>query len=498
MFSLHSRQSCGIGEFYDLIPLIFWCEQLGFDLIQLLPLNDTGIETSPYCALSANALNPIHLSLGQLSGVSEHPKLMQQITNLQKLTSSQKIDYKIVLQGKELFFIDYFKAQAHTLPSSSEYQRFKDYNPWLPGYALFKTLKVRYNWHCWEEWPAPFRNLDITDIDLNTVPELHEEIERHIFLQFLCFQQMKEVKSWAASRNIFIKGDIPILINKESADVWLNRKLFLMEYTAGAPPDMYAKEGQNWGFPLYNWAALENEFYQWWIERLKSASNFYHIYRLDHIVGFFRIWGIPQGQKPKNGFFIPINISHWIPQGEAIMRMMLNNCEMLPIGEDLGVVPSEVRLSLKKLGICGTKVMRWERRWNTDKGFINPLDYDPISMTTASTHDSETLQLWWAHQRREARLYANDLGWTYQPELSQEQRMSILMASHQSSSIFHVNLLQEYLALIPEMTWPNPVDERINLPGTISNANWTYRFKPSVEDIVGSKKLTSIMSCFPS
>lgn len=487
MFSLHSQQSCGIGEYPDLLPIISWCKELGFDVIQLLPLNDTGHETSPYCAISANALNPIHLGLSHLNDVSNHPQFQQQITELQKLNSLQRIDYDAVRTHKEKFLTDYFQTQVASLPSSAEYQAFKKNNPWVFGYALFKALKIQRNWQSWEEWPALLRDPDI--INLQYFPELGNEVEHHIFIQFLCFQQMKEVKQYATAHNVFIKGDIPILINKESADVWLNRKLFLMQYEAGAPPDKYVKEGQNWGFPLYNWTALHNEFYQWWIERLKVASTCYHIYRIDHIVGFYRIWGISQGQKPKEGLFIPQDISLWIPQGETIMRMMLNNCAMLPIGEDLGTVPPEVRINLKKLGICGTKMMRWERRWLTDKGFIDPLDYDPESMTTVSTHDSETLQLWWSNHPEEARLYAKTVGSTYIKVLTEKERLSILTASHSSGSLFHINLLQEYLALVPGMTWPNPEDERINIPGTISKKNWTYRFKPSVEEIIKNAPL---------
>lgn len=496
LFSLHSKQSCGIGEFPDLLPIISWCKQIGFDVIQLLPLNDTGNETSPYSALSANALNPIYLGLSQLPGIANRSQLQEQIIKLQQLNTSQRVDYTAVHREKEIFLLKYFHSQSNILKSLPEYQQFKNYNPWLQGYALFKALKIHRHWQSWETWPGHLKNPDIHS--LVNCCELQEEVEFHIFLQFLCFQQMKQVKSFASKQNILIKGDIPILINRESADVWLNRELFLMQYSAGAPPDMYSKEGQNWGFPLYNWTAMQNEFYQWWIERLNVASNFYHIYRIDHIVGFYRIWGIPKGLKPKEGFFIPENIKSWIPQGEVIMRMMLSNCDMLPIGEDLGTIPPEVRMNLKKLAICGTKVMRWERRWLTDKSFIDPLEYEPESMSTVSTHDSETLQLWWSNQPKEAHLYAKTLGFNYYPELTNKERILILTACHNSGSLFHINLLQEYLALIPNMTWPNPKDERINLPGTVSEKNWTYRFRPTVEEIIENQILGSAMNALLS
>ncbi|MBA3816224.1 MAG: 4-alpha-glucanotransferase [Parachlamydiaceae bacterium] len=494
LFSLHSQNSCGIGEYPDLLPMITWCRQTGFDVIQLLPLNDTGDESSPYCAISANALNPIHLGLTKLTGINNNLLLQQQINELQKLNSLKNIDYKQIRQLKEKFFSDYYQTQVASLPLHKEYQEFKWKNPWLLGYAFFKVLKKQFNWQSWELWPEYLKNPDLTRLEeMSSVPEIHHEMEFYIFIQFLCFQQIEEVRQFATENNIFLKGDIPILINKESADVWLNRKLFLMQYTAGAPPDMYSKEGQNWGFPIYDWSALQNEFYQWWIERLKVASCCYHMYRIDHIVGFYRIWAILNGHKPKEGIFIPEDESSWIPQGDAIMRMMLNNCPMLPIGEDLGTIPEEVRSNLKSLGICGTKVMRWERYWLSNKAFIDPLDYDEESMSTVSTHDSETLQLWWTHQP-EAKLYAKTMGWKYQSELTQEHRISILQACHQSGSLFHINLFQEYLALIPDLSWPNPEDDRINFPGTVSERNWTYRFKPSVEEIVQNQALKLIIS----
>jgi 4-alpha-glucanotransferase len=454
-------------------------------------LNDTGNESSPYCAISANALNPIYLGLIRLKGISDYPDLQKQISELQTLDKQQRIDYSAVRNLKEKLLKDYFQTQQASLPSLAEYQRFKTFNPWVFGYALFKALKIKRNWQSWEKWPIPIKDPDLNQIEID--PQLREETELHIFVQYLCFQQMEEVKQFATTNQVFLKGDIPILINKESADVWLNRKLFLMQYEAGAPPDMYAKKGQKWGFPLYDWSAMQNEFYQWWIERLQVASLFYHIYRIDHIVGFYRIWGIPKGLKPAEGHFIPEDVSAWIPQGNAIMRMMLNNCPMLPIGEDLGTIPPEVRVHLRDLGICGTKVMRWERRWLKDKGFINPLDYESESMTTVSTHDSETLQQWWEKHPDEARLFCQSLGWKYTPDLSDNIRLNILKISHNSNSLFHINLLQEYLALVPGMTWPKVEDERINIPGTVSETNWTYRFKPSVEEIVGNEPLKLVM-----
>lgn len=488
LFSLRTKDSSGIGEFKDLIPMIDWCKSLGLDVLQLLPLNDTGLDTSPYSALSAFALNPVHLSLAHLPQAQENSLLNTMLKDLQKYNSTQRIDYQKLHIGREHFLQEYFKVYGQGILSEDGYRQFIDSNPWVKGYALFKAMKSYSGWKSWEMWPEEIKNPSETN--LKTLETKFEyEIEYLSLIQYLCFRQMQEVKQYAEKAGVFLKGDIPILINRESADVWLNRHLFNMGYAAGAPPDMYSEEGQKWGFPIYNWDLLTQEDYAWWKLRLAAAQNFYHLYRIDHVVGFFRIWAIPIDRKAKEGHFEPRDKSTWIAHGKRIMRMMLESSLMLPIAEDLGVVPPDVRACLKSLGICGTKVMRWERHWEADKSFIPPEDYPPISMTTVSTHDSDTLQLWWIKSPEEAKEYCKFRGWEYSAPLSPEYQMAILYDSHHTPSFFHINLLNEYLALFPELVWPNPEDERINIPGLIADRNWSYRFRPSVEEIVENNLL---------
>ncbi len=491
LFSLHTKQSCGIGEYKDLIPMIDWCREIGYDVLQLLPLNDTGPDTSPYSALSAFALNPLFLSLADLPNLSEDLKGL--LPPLQDLSKTQRIDYGKVGKGKEQFLRHYYKRMGDSTKSKEQYQQFVRENPWLEAYALFKAIKIKVNWKPWQEWEPEWQNPD-EKVYRRLVEQYKDEIAYHIFLQYFCFQQMEEVKAHAEAKGVFLKGDIPILISPESADVWLYGKLFLIYYSAGAPPDMYSKEGQNWKFPIYDWEEMERQNYQWWKLRLQVACRYYHIYRLDHIVGFFRIWAIPQGAQGNQGRFIPEDKSQWIPHGEKIMYMMLDSSPMLPIGEDLGTVPNEVRACLRRLGICGTKVMRWERRWEGDKGFIDGKDYPIESMTTVSTHDSETLTMWWNSETGEVKEYCQFKGWNYSKPLPTKLLYALLKDSHHSASLFHINLLQEYFPLVPGFSWPNPDDERINVPGTISPRNWSYRFRPSVEEIVQNPKLKTIMA----
>lgn len=496
LFSLHSESSCGIGEYPDLIPLVKWCHETGFDVIQLLPLNDTGVNPSPYSSISAFALNPIHLGLAKLPNLEQYPELLALLPAMQARNSLQRVDYLSVGTSKDDFLRKYYQTILTTTPhfisGSTDFKFFVQQNDWLYPFALFKALKIHYNWASWTHWEPVLQNIS-KELYQQLLSQYSDEISYHIFVQYFCFQQMKDVKYEAEKFGVFIKGDIPILIDRESADVWFNRSLFHMEYSAGSPPDMYSDEGQNWGSPIYNWSEIEKENYSWWKKRLAVADEIYHLYRIDHIVGFYRIWAIPAGSPGRDGMFIPQDARTWIALGERMMREMLVHCMLLPIGEDLGAVPSEVRDNLRSLGICGTKVVRWERMWNEDRRFI-PFNLYPVdSMTTVSTHDSEPLQLWWKNNPEEAGDFSRFMNWTYTPDLTLAHHEELMSNSHKTGSLFHINLLQEYLVLVPGMTWPNPEDERVNVPGIVSDRNWSYRFKPSVEEIISSPSLCKIM-----
>jgi 4-alpha-glucanotransferase len=497
--ALHSKKSCGIGEFFDLLPLIAWCKKVGMDVIQLLPLNDSGCDPSPYNALSSCALNPLYLSLHALPYLGKHPFLRKKLSALRKLSESPRISYSDVQSHKLHFLHAYFDHTATTHLKSRAFHDFVKEHPWVEAYGLFKVLKDRLGQNSWTTWPSEVKTPSPAEYE-ELVKHFWNEISFYVLLQFLSFQQLQEVKAYASSQGVLLKGDIPILVSAESVDVWRLPTLFDCSLSAGAPPDQYNREGQNWGFPLFRWPAHQKERYAWWIQRLRTASCFYDAYRIDHVVGFFRIWAIPHGKPAGEGAFTPSDTALWVPQGKGVLEMMLANTSMLPIAEDLGTVPDAVRTCLLELGLCGTKVIRWERAWHSPgREFLPYASYPTISMTTVSTHDSETLQQWWRDLPEEARAFAAFKHWNYAPSLSIEQRREILRDSHRTPSLFHINLLQEYLALFPSLVWPNPDDERINVPGTLLQTNWTYRFRPSVEEIVSHSGLQlEIQNLLPS
>lgn len=488
--ALRTEKSCGIGEFKDLLPLIDWCAELNLQIIQLLPLNDSGNDPSPYNNLSSCALNPIYISLRALPAIDED--LFKELNLFEKLENRGRIAYAEVHSHKMAWLRRYFEAVAPELSRNPKFHDFIASNPWLKPYALFKVLKNQMEHNSWLTWP---RNL----VGLH-MAEMEELIEKHwnevcffIALQYWCCRQLSEVKEYAQEKGIYLKGDIPILISPDSHDVWQHPEFFNLSLAAGAPPDVYNPKGQYWGFPLYNWDVKKRSQYSWWKERITYAAHFYDLFRIDHVVGFFRVWGIPLSQTPDQGSFVPQDENLWIPEGHERIEMILRYSPMLPIAEDLGSVPMEIKQLLMNMGICGTRVMRWERFWDGDKSYVPIGQYPVLSMTTVSTHDSLTLEQWWKELPEEAELYAQSKNWEYSPELSREKRMTILWDSHHSSSLFHINLLLEYLALFPELSWPHPEEERINVPGTISPKNWTYRFRTSLEEIVSHDGLKKAM-----
>jgi len=489
---LRTATSGGIGEYLDLIPLIDWCKKLGMDVIQLLPLNDSGLDPSPYNAISSCALNPIFLKLSALPYLDTLPALSDKIEMLYEYNIMPITAYQEVLKEKMDWLRQYIEEVAPHIEKEQEYQHFQAAFPWIESYSLFKTLLLKFDYASWETWPNEYRQpTPEKRCELNET--YTNEIAFHTILQYLCFQQLIHVKEHAEKHHVFLKGDLPILISRNSSDVWQDPQFFDLLHTAGAPPDQYSTEGQNWGFPLFNWDAMRQDNYRFWKERLQAAGNFYHLYRIDHTVGFFRIWGIPLNHPSRDGHFFPSEPSQYLPQGSHILSMLAASSTMLPIAEDLGTVPPEVRICLKELGIPGTRVMRWELDWTKPppQPFIPLKEYWPLSMTCVSTHDSETLGGWWKSHSQDAARWAHHKHWHYSPELSHEHRKSYLRDSHHTSSLFHVNLLQEYLALYPELIAANPDEERINVPGTISPNNWTYRYRPTVETIVSHKGLLS-------
>lgn len=387
------------------------------------------------------------------------------------------------------------------------------------------------------------------------------------WIQWQLYEQLKELKSYASMNGVLLMGDLPFLVSRESADVWAhqsaNSGYFKLELSSGAPPDMYFAFGQKWGMPPYDWENIGKDNYTYIIDRLKYAENFYHIYRIDHFIGLFRIWTVDYYETDNafEGKFDPEDEKLWERHGKDIIKVMLNSSKMLPCAEDLGTVPECSYKTLKEFGILGTDFQRFNKN-KSDYSFISPDNYRKNSVANLSTHDSSIFINWWKYEagtieknlfkmlcnakkingRRYIHIKKKLFGPTAQygrlrwkkkikninsllkilalPEKESIDIISLYKVSYneknkflkyivracgehlssnqskpsallvkkclerisQSSSIFSIQLLQDWLSLDKDLLKKmNHLSYRINIPGIISRNNWTLRVPLSLE-----------------
>jgi 4-alpha-glucanotransferase len=287
--ALRSVESCGVGEFADLVPLGQWCREAGLDLIQLLPVNDTGGNSSPYSALSAFALHPLHIRLQNLPGAARYAK---EISGFQ--TALGRFSYPRTHAFKLSLLERLFADNEQSIVADAAFALWREQNPWVIPYAVFTALRKENAQKPWWSWPNlgdPGPEQITAWWDSNPAQCL-----LHAWVQFEAEKQLAAASRSLSDMGVHLKGDLPILMSGDSADVWAYRRFFDLSAHAGAPPDMFSPDGQNWGFPVYDWEALARDDYRWWKERLGQAGKFFHAFRIDHVLGFFRIWRIARGE----------------------------------------------------------------------------------------------------------------------------------------------------------------------------------------------------------
>jgi len=313
------------GEFPDIASLARLAKYWSMDVVQLLPVNDTGSQTSPYSALSAFALNPIYLRIQSLPELEARKALglspgrggeaaAKAREAALKLTSafgeSAKVPYEEILERKAAILETLWNAISTETGGDrliAEVEAWSARNAWVKTYACFVELKRRFGGKAWWEWPE-FGMADQAFIEaLWRDPAYASGLRFRAWLQMRAEEQFAAACAEARSIGVDVLGDIPILMNADSADVWFDRALFDTNRAAGAPPDMYSQLGQNWGFPLYHWDEIERRGYSFWKARLASADKFYTMYRIDHVLGFFRIWAIDKHEA--DGF-----LGHFVPE----------------------------------------------------------------------------------------------------------------------------------------------------------------------------------------
>lgn len=312
IFSLRTEDSFGIGEFSDLKKMTDWANITGQKIIQILPVNDTTItykwtDSYPYNAISIYALHPIYL------GLKEHPLKDKTLykkyeTEAKALNSLKEIDYEKVLTLKIAYINDLFQEiGAETLQSTDFSEFYKKNESWLFPYAYFTYFRDKYqtaNYTKWEEYAKYDKKL--LEKLIKAEPEIQATINQAFFTQYLLHKQLEEARIYANKNNVVLKGDIPIGISRNSVEAWIEPGLFNLDTQTGAPPDDFSITGQNWGFPTYNWHEMAKDGYNWWKKRFIKMSDYFDVYRIDHILGFFRIWEIPVSSvQGLLGYFSP-------------------------------------------------------------------------------------------------------------------------------------------------------------------------------------------------
>ncbi|PYJ70043.1 MAG: hypothetical protein DME76_06945 [Verrucomicrobia bacterium] len=435
LFALRGKDDLGIGDVAALRELVDWVAAIGFELVQLLPINETGADNSPYNAISAVAIEPTTLHLAPNSP----PDLTREdfdasladadIPSLRR----DAVKYRQVRRLKRRLLEKAFaNFSAHAGDErQAEFQKFcEEESAWLRDYAFFRVLMEENDGSAaWDRWRAQHQTMESARSWLRDLPperqaSLTRRQEFFSYVQWIANEQWQDVKAFAEQRGVALMGDIPFGVSFYSADVFARPNEFMLDWFGGAPPEPHFKDdaftqkwGQNWGIPLYRWDTMRANKFQWWRERVRAVRRVFHLFRIDHVQGFYRIYAFPWRPR-KNKEFLPLDgqqmlertgdrAPHFIPrddetpenretnkrEGEEYLRVVLEEAGAARvIGEDLGVVPEYVRPNLRSLGIAGFKIPQWE----TYHGMIIPGDrYERLSVATYATHDHKPLRALW-------------------------------------------------------------------------------------------------------
>ncbi len=300
VFSLRSKGSFGVGDFGDLKMMIDWIAETNQKVLQILPVNDTTsthtwTDSYPYSAISIFALHPQFADLRQLPAIKDRKKAEDYEALREELNALKQIDYERVNNAKTEYLRIIFKQEGEEAMKTDGFKEFmKENEHWIAPYAKYCSLRDKYGCVDFAKWKG---NEQWNEADRKALldPKTKEfkEVAFYYYVQFILNNQMRAAHEYAMARGVILKGDIPIGVNRNGCDVWHEPQYFNLNSQAGAPPDAFSINGQNWGFPTYNWQRMIDDGCQWWIRRFLNMSKFFDAYRIDHVLGFFRIWAIP-------------------------------------------------------------------------------------------------------------------------------------------------------------------------------------------------------------
>lgn len=300
VFSLRSEKSCGVGDFGDLKRMIDWAVATHQKAVQILPINDTTMthtwtDSYPYNSISIYAFHPMYADLKQLGRLKEKEQMVGFDKRRKELNALPAVDYEAVNKMKWEYFRLIFEQEGEKVLASDAFRSFYEANKeWLRPYAVFSYLRDAYKTPDFRKWPR-YGTYDAKEIEVLCRPESadYPHIAIYYYIQFNLHLQLLSATEHARANGVVLKGDIPIGISRNSVEAWTEPHYFNLNGQAGAPPDDFSVNGQNWGFPTYNWDVMEKDGYAWWMKRFRKMAEYFDAYRIDHILGFFRIWEIP-------------------------------------------------------------------------------------------------------------------------------------------------------------------------------------------------------------
>ena len=532
LFALRRENDLGIGDLRTLREFIDWVADGGFKLVQLLPVNETGPDNSPYNAISAAAIEPTTLDLAP--GTPEN--LTQQdfdtvltaagIDRLRRGPVKYRRVKKLKWELLEKAFANFSANESE--PGKSRFEKFcADESNWLSDYSLFRSLmEANDNDVRWDKWRKSHRSPEAARGWLERQPgEERSQVEQRqkffCYVQWIAREQWREIKYYSESRGVALMGDIPFGVSFYSSDVWSRPNEFALDWCGGAPPEIYFKDdeftqkwGQNWGIPLYRWDVMRPTHFHWWRQRVRGIRQMFHLFRIDHVLGFYRIYAFPW--RPQlNKEFLPLDWNQMLektggraPQfsprddstlencvanqlaGEEYLRVVLEEAGAgRVVGEDLGTVPPYVRPSLHSLGIAGFRIPHWEI---SDGRVAPPLAYERLSVATYATHDHKPIRELWINATQppspdsdQARDNLNKIAefagfqrTNDQIDFEKDFYPAIMEALFKSQSWIAIVMITDLLAR----------SYRFNVPGTAASTNWTRRMQRSVSQLRSSPK----------
>ncbi len=527
LFALRTDTDLGIGDTESLKEMVDWASAHGFALVQVLPINESGGDNSPYNILSSLALDP--------TTIATNPKAMKDLAaaDFKKICArhdmaalrSGKVNYRGVRALKrELLEAAWKRFKAKHLKEKT--RRAKDFaawskenTAWLEPYTLFRALvRLHGESENMDLWPKKQRTAaaakkwlsGASPADKRKVRELRQF---YAYVQWVAYGQWAGLKAYGDARNVALVGDVPVGVSVFSADVFAQPSIFDMSRSAGAPPEKVfaadpftVKWGQNWGFPLYNWQEMAKDDYAWWRQRLRTTMEIFHFLRVDHALGFFRIYSFPW-RPERNAEFLPLSedeakaktggeLPRFIPcddtseqnmetnreQGDRLFRMITAETgKYRLIAEDLGELSPYVRPTLQAQEIPGFKIPMWER---TDDNWLTPgSDYERLSLATYATHDHPTVRAYWDGWYADTQSGDGHKAAAALRQMVELARFAGLQAHMPApwSDEIHEGLLRGLMAsnswlVVNMITDLFGTSERFNVPGATGDQNWTERF----------------------